>query len=141
MKGGISKMYQKEWDNLKKRLLEGLSGYIDQVHYTGRLDKNPLQLTTDRELDSSGIPNIRFLGADYKKDAEMNITVHITDEKSIDICKEKIKAVLQELGCAVTATKLCAYSCDNGPITMNVAFQRTISAEKAARLIDEYGEQ
>lgn len=133
-------MYQKEWDRLEKGLLKGLNGYVDRVQYIGALSKSIPQIV-GREPVAPCASYVKYNDTDYNQGAVLGVAVYISSENSVDVCEEKIGAVLEQLGYALTESKPFSHSCDNGPIIMRVAFQRTISMDRVTYALDEDGEQ
>ena len=133
-------MYQREWDRLDEGLLKGLDSYIDKVQYIGSLRKKIPQIVSCEQV-SSCVFHVKYSDADYNQSAVMNIAVYITSENSVDVCKERIGVVLEQLGYTLTDSKPFSYSCDNGPIIMRATFQRTISMDQVTYALEEDDEQ
>ena len=133
-------MYQKEWDRLEKGLLKELNGYVDRVQYIGALSKSIPQIV-GREPVAPCASYVKYNDTDYNQGAVLGVAVYISSENSVDVCEEKIGAILEQLGYALTGSKPFSHSCDNGPIIMRVAFQRTISMDQITYALDEDGEQ
>lgn len=133
-------MYQKEWDRLEEGLLKGLNGYVDRAQYIGMLSKSIPQIV-GREPVAPCVSYVKYNDADYNQGAVLELAVYISGENSVDVCKEKIGAVLEQLGYALTGSKPFSHSCDNGPIIMQATFQRKISMDQVTYALDEDGEQ
>lgn len=133
-------MYQKEWNRLEKGLLKGLNGHINQVKYIGALSEERPQIVCAEQV-SSCVSHTKFNDADYPQGAVMNIYVYVSDENSVGVCEEKIETILEKLGYALTDSKPYSFSCDDGPIIMQVEFQRTIPMDRVTYALDEDDKQ